>query len=292
MPNTRPAARAGQFYPASKKSLRGKIEESFTHQLGPGKVPELDSGERKIKGAIVPHAGYKFSGPVAAHVYGALAEDGYPDTFIILGPKHPDPFMTGPTPAAAITKETFEMPLGKVPVDQNLADRIIEGPVEVDSDMHASEHSIEVQLPFLQYFDPDISFVPICVSSQDIQTGEGIGRSLQKAIQDRDVVIIASTDLTHCGPRYNQLPPGGKNADEFAKEQDERAIDRINKLDPRGLSKVIEDYDITMCGPGGVEAMIFAIREEVEKGTLLKYATSQDVMPGQNAVGYGGIIFE
>lgn len=291
MADIRPPARAGQFYPASEKALKETIEKNFTHRLGFGSIPELNGGERKIKGAIVPHAGYEFSGPVATHVYGALAKDGYPETFIILGPKHPDPFRVGPTSPAAVSKETFEMPFGKVPVDRDLADDIIGGSIKLDPDMHSAEHSIEVQLPFLQYFKRDITFVPICVSSQDLKTAEEIGESIREATGNRDIVIIASTDFTHCGANYGQMPPAGKTAGEFAREQDERAIEKINKLDPEGLSKTIADHNITMCGPGGVEAMIFAIREKVENGTLLKYATSQDIMPGQNAVGYGGVIF-
>lgn len=292
MADMRPPSVAGKFYPASKRALKEKIEESFTHPLGPGKVPDLDGGERKIKGMIVPHAGYPFSGPVAAHAYGALAEDGYPETFIILGPKHQDPFRTGPIPDAAITKETFEMPFGKVPVNLELAENILGGPIEEDSDMHATEHSIEVQLPFLQYFDSEIDFVPICISSHKLKTAEKIGSSLKNATQDRDVVIIASTDFTHCGPMYNQIPSEGKNAGEFAREQDEMAIEKIEKLDPKGLSEVINKKNITMCGPGGVEAMLFTLKEAVSRGNLLKYATSQEIRPGQNAVGYAGMILK
>lgn len=291
MPDVRPPAVAGRFYPASKRDLREKIESSFIHKLGPGEVPELDGGEREIKGAVVPHAGYDFSGPVAAHVYGALARDGYPESFVILGPKHSDPFSPGSVPPAAVTRETFEMPFGDVPVDQGLVDEIVGGPIEVDSDMHASEHSIEVQLPFLQYFDTDIKFVPICVSSQNVEVAEEIGNSIRAAIQGRDVVVIASSDFTHCGPRYGQVPPEGMDAGEFAKEQDGKAIEKIKGLDPVTLSQIIEENQITICGPGGIEAAIFAIREEVEGGALLKYSTSQDIMKGRDAVGYAGIIF-
>lgn len=292
MTGVRPPARAGQFYPASERALKEKIEESFTHPLGPGEVPEMNSGERKIKGGVVPHAGYDFSGPVASHVFGALARDGYPDTFIIIGPKHSDPFRTRPTPAAAVTKETFQMPFGKVPVDQDLAEEIAKGPIKIDSDMHASEHSIEVQLPFLQYFNPEVTIVPICLSSQDFKTAKKIGRILQEAIQNKDVGILASTDFTHCGPRYNQPTPPGMNAGEFAKDQDKKAIDKISELDPEGLSKVIRTHNISMCGPGGVEATMLAIEKETKEAELLKYASSYEIMPGDNAVGYGGIIFK
>lgn len=292
MPNTRPPARAGQFYPASEKALRKKIKKCYTHPLGPGEIPELNSGGSKIKGAVVPHAGYDFSGPVAAHVYGAIAEGGFPDNFVILGPKHADPFGAGRVPDVGVTLESFEMPFGSVSVDEELADEIVGGLVEVSSDMHASEHSIEVQLPFLQFFDVEFGFVPVCISSQVLDISREIGKRLGKAVEGRDVTIIASTDFTHCGPRYGQVPPEGKSAGDFAEEQDEKAIDRINDLDAEGLSQVIDEYNISMCGYGGVMAMIFAIKEEVEKGKLLKYATSQDITSGRDAVGYGGIVFK
>lgn len=292
MPELRPPARAGQFYPASESSLKNKIEECFTSSLGPGEIPNLGSGRTRIRGAVVPHAGYDFSGPVAAHVYEKIAEGGYPDTFVIIGPKHSDPFSAGRVPDVAVTKENFSMPFGNVLVNQELADEIIGGPIEVSSDAHAPEHSIEVQLPFLQYFDKEFDFVPILISNQSLEIAKDIGETLKEATKEKDVVIIASTDFTHCGPNYGQLPPNGMTAGEYAKEQDQKAIDRIIELDASGLSRVVAENDITMCGPAGVEATILAIKKEARAGSILKYATSQDVGSGRNAVGYGGIIFE
>lgn len=292
MPEVRPPARAGQFYPASKRALKEKIEECFTSSIGPGSIPDLNSGGVEIKGGVVPHAGYEFSGPVAAHVYGSIAEGGFPDTFVILGPKHSDPFGGGRVPPVAVTKETFKMPFGDVPVNQDIVEEIIGGPIEVSSDAHASEHSIEVQLPFLQYFSEDIDFVPVLISSQNLNVAEKVGKSLKDALEGREATLIASTDFTHCGPNYGQLPPNGKSVGEFAKEQDQKAIDRILELDASGLSRVVDENNISMCGPAGVEAVIFAIKGEVQSGNLLKYATSQDVGSGRNAVGYGGIIFK
>ncbi len=292
MPEVRPPARAGQFYPASESSLKDKIEECFTSSLGPGEIPSLGSGSPRIRGAVVPHAGYEYSGPVAAHVYGAIAEEGYPDTFVIIGPKHPDPFSAGGVPDAAVTKETFSMPFGDVRVNQDIVDEITGGPIEVSSDAHASEHSIEVQIPFLQYFDTDFDFVPILISNQSLEVAKKLGEALRGATEGRDMIIIASTDFTHCGPNYGQLPPDGMTAGEYAKEQDQKAVDEIIELNASGLSRVVDENDISMCGPAGVEATIFAIEENVEGGSLLKYATSQDVVSGRNAVGYGGIIFK
>ncbi len=292
MPTPRPPAVAGRFYPASKKELAKKIEKSFEHEFGPGEIPKGKTGDSKVRGAVVPHAGYDFSGPIAAHVFGAIVKGGFPESFIILGPKHPDPFATGTTPDVGITKEDFETPFGIVSVDESLADEIVGGPVEVDSDMHASEHSIEVQLPFLQYFESDFKFVPICISEQEFEVAEKVGKSIRNAVKDRDVCIIASTDFSHVGSRYGQSPPRDLKAGEFAEKQDKKAIEKIENLDAEGLSKVVNEENISMCGPAGVQATILSLEEDVKEISLLKYATSQDFRSGNNAVGYGGIVFK
>lgn len=292
MPHTRPPAVAGRFYPASKKELKKKIEDSFKHQLGPGEIPEIETENDKVKGAVAPHAGYDFSGPIAAHVYGAIAKGGFPESFIILGPKHPDPFATSPTPDVGITKEDFELPFGIVSIDEELADEIAGDSFTIDSDLHASEHSIEVQLPFLQYFEKNFKIVPICISTQEIEVAKEVGESIRKAVKNRDVCVIASTDFSHTGPRYGRSPPNGLNAGEFAGKQDKKAIEKIESLDAEGLSKVVDEENISMCGPGGVEATILALKENVQKVDLLKYATSQDFTSDNNAVGYGGIVFK
>lgn len=291
MPEKRPPASAGQFYPASKKDLRKEIEGSFTHSLGPGAVPDRGSGEERILGGVVPHAGYRFSGPVAAHVYSALARNGLPENIIILGPKHPDPFRIGSAPEAAVTMETFKMPMGDVPVNEDLAEMFLDDSIEADPDVHASEHSIEVQLPFLQYFSDSFEIIPICISSQSFEIAEEIGDKIAALMGNEDVAVIASTDFTHCGSRYNQKPPEGVDAAEFAQDQDEKAIDRILDLDAKGLSSVVEENNITMCGPAGVEALILGLEDRVEGGNLLKYSTSAEVASGDSAVGYGGIVF-
>ncbi len=292
MPPTRPPAVAGRFYPASKKALEEKIEKSFKHELGPGKIPDQKSGNSKVKGAIVPHAGYDFSGPIAAHVYREIVKGGFPESFIIIGPKHPDPFATGTIPNVGVSMEDFELPFGIVSVDESLAEEIVGDSFEVDSDMHASEHSIEVQLPFLQYFESDFRFVPICISEQEFEVSRKVGESIREAVKNKNVCIIASTDFSHVGPRYGQSIPEGLEAGEFAEKQDKKAIEKIKSLDAEGLSEVVEEENISMCGPAGVEATILALEDDVEEVDLLKYATSQDFRSGKNAVGYGGIVFK
>lgn len=272
---------AGQFYAGTRSGLLKQIENCYTHRLGPGRVPKLKSdGRRLIKGGVVPHAGYEYSGPIAAHVFYALAEDGFPETFVVIGghPAHG---------GAAITTETFITPLGEVPVDEDLAKRM---DIEENSDVHAYEHAIEVQLPFLQHLKSDIKFVPVHVPSMNIKIAEVAGRKIAKAIKEKDVVILASTDFTHAGPNYDQLPPKDLRVDEFVKKQDELAIRAILELSPTKLFEEIKKNEIAMCGGGSVATMLFALEKIAKSAELLKYATSYEVWPASSAVGYGAIV--
>lgn len=274
---------AGSFYPENENALKKQIEECFLHKLGPGEIPTYKKGGKKIKGCVVPHAGYVYSGPVAAHVYSALANDGFPETFIIIGPNH-----TGYGNGVAVTTESFNTPLGDVCVDKDLAKELLDTIIDNDINAHMYEHSIEVQLPFLQYIKKDFSFVPVCMGMQDYKTAKEVGDIIKDVIKDRDVVVIASSDFTHCGSMYGQTPPMGKRVDEFAKEQDEKAIDAILKLESKQLIENIKKYNITMCGYGCVASMLFGV--EGKNAELLKYATSYEISPGDMAVGYGAII--
>ncbi len=183
---------AGKFYPKSAKLIREEIEKDFLSSIGPGTIPKLGtSGDRSIVGVVVPHAGYVYSGGVAAHAYGAIAEDGFPKTFVIIGPNH-----SGLGSPVATTTEDFETPLGIMKVDREITDKL--GKIIVDDPSpHRYEHSIEVQIPFIQYFSNDVKFVPISMAAQDYETAKEVGQELRQAIAGRDVVIIASSDLSH-----------------------------------------------------------------------------------------------
>ena len=283
----RAPAVAGQFYAGSESELREQIEGCYTHELGPGEVPEVRAGPRRLLGLVSPHAGYQYSGPVAAHGFSRLAADGRPESFVLIGPNHHG---VG-SGVSIMTSGSWSTPLGGLEIDRPLAEAIhkASGIIDTDEVAHAHEHSIEVQLPFLQHLFGEFRFVPICMMMQDEETSEEVGRAIADGVKGRDVVIIASTDFTHCGPMYGQVPPGGKRADVFAKEQDEKAIEEIVNLDPKGLLEKVRDHQITMCGYGCVAAMLFALEGRAGRGELLKYATSYDIAPGSNAVGYGSI---
>ncbi len=288
----RPAV-AGKFYAASDNELIKQLEYCYEHELGPQKKPHLNKNSkqnRNIKGIVVPHAGYSYSGPVAAHSYYRLAEDGFPDSFIILGPNH-----SGFGSVIALTTEDFQMPFGEVKVDQTLAKLLWKGIIDNDLNSHKMEHSIEVQLPFLQHISKNFQFVPISLALQDFKTATEVGNIIAEAIKDsaRDVVVIASSDFTHCGHMYGQLPASGMNAGAWAKSQDKKAINTILNLDAKGLIRNIRRFDITMCGYGPIIAMITAaVKLNAKKATLLKYASSYDIQPADSAVGYAAIVVE
>ncbi|MEA2055106.1 MAG: MEMO1 family protein [Candidatus Thermoplasmatota archaeon] len=281
----RPVA-AGSFYEGNAEMLSKQIEKCFLDGRGPGKLPEIRKRKGKIKGCIVPHAGYVFSGPIAAHVYTEIAEDGFPDSFIIVGPNH-----TGYGLGVALMAEgEWETPLGNVKIDENVARKICGGIVDEDEMAHLYEHSIEVQLPFLQFLNPDFSFVPLCMGIQDYNTAIEVGERLAGA---PDALLIASTDFSHVGTGYGQFSPAGIPVNEWASVQDKKAIDAIRSMDIRYFMETVENNNISMCGYGCVAAVMAAAKKlGARKARLLKYSTSYDVYPSDSCVGYGAIVIE
>ena len=277
---------AGGFYERSRDALVRQIKECYTHPLGPGRVPDVRRGERRLVGLVVPHAGYMYSGPVAAHSYAALAADGWPRSFVILGPNH-----HGQGAPLALTKHDWQTPLGSATVDVDLYAALSKPPLEEDILAHRDEHSIEVQLPFLQSLHDAVSFVPICMAFQEYEVAAEVGELVADAVKGRDVVLIASSDFTHVGSQYLQLPPRGMSAPEFAKEQDSKAIEMILALDAKRFAAKVAQAEISMCGYGPVAAMLTAAKRlGADRVKLLKYATSSDVSRDSHmAVGYGAI---
>lgn len=275
---------AGQFYLGTANRLRRQIEDSFLNERGPGWIPEVSYNPGDIKGCVVPHAGYQFSGPIAAHVYAALAEDGFPDGLVVVGPNH-----TGyGAHVALMTHGTWETPLGRVPVDEQRAEHLL-GIGTHDHIAHLHEHSIEVQLPFLQYLHEDISFVPVCLAQQDYDTARELGAALA---QLSDTVPIASSDFSHAGMGYGTTPPPGTPVKEWTEKQDQIALEAIQSLDAQHFLHTVEEHNVTMCGYGCVAAVMVAAKKSGATEThLLSYSTSCDVYPADSCVGYGALIF-
>lgn len=277
----RPAV-AGYFYESNPDSLKERIEWSFLHEIGPGKLPPALGSERRIRGLIVPHAGYVFSGPVAAHAFYHLAQDGIPSTIILFCPNH-----TGYGSAlSTMTRGSWETPLGQIPLDQEFAEELVNESQLIDDDplAHQQEHSCEVQLPFLQYIAPNEPFqiVPITMGLQDLETASEVGGDVARTAQklDRDVLLVASTDLTHYQPA------------DVAREGDSQVLAAIQEMDEQLLIKRIQEFQVTMCGYGPVISTLHGSRllgaQEVR---ILKYATSGDTGGDQSSVvGYASAI--
>jgi hypothetical protein len=261
---------AGSFYPRTKEGLVAEIERCFRHKVGPGSLPGKCKGTNKIRGLVSPHAGYVYSGPVAAHGFKALAEDRpRPDRIIIIGPNH-----HGVGSGVALGVDDFSMPMGLVRLDTSMAKALCREMIDRDLVAHRGEHSIEVQLPFLQYIYGDISFVPICMLIQDYEMAREVGRVIRETPEAKGALIVASTDLSHYVPRAE------------AAKLDSIAIKDIENGDARALAGHLEQYNISMCGYGPVMAALEALRA---KGRCLKYGTSGDIEPMPDVVGYASI---
>ena len=270
----RPAV-SGMFYAGTPEDLRQQIEWCYTHELGPGTVPRVnDKGQREIVALIVPHAGYVYSGPVAAHAYKELADDGIFDTAVILGPNH-----TGyGSPVSLWTEGAWNTPLGEVEIDREFAHKLLGGIIEADETAHIYEHSIEVQLPWLQYLYGEVKIVSIAMMAQDLETAREVGKAISKVSDN--VIIIATTDFTHYEPQS------------VATEKDQSMIEAIVGLDEEELYRRRESLNCTMCGYGPVASAIVAAKEMgARRAALLKYATSGDTTGDfSKVVGYGSLV--
>jgi AmmeMemoRadiSam system protein B len=280
---------AGQFYPADKEDLLGEIERSFTHKFGPGVLPGKRT-RKKIFGAIAPHAGYFFSGAGAASVYKTIGESDFPETYIILGVNHSGPL-------TCLSDEDWETPLGIVKCDSDLVKRIASKGIPINNKAHHFEHSIEVQLPFLQFVSKDkiekLKIVPIMIADERF---EKWGEMIKSAVQEcnRKVVVICSSDFTHYGDNYDYVP-FRKDVKQNMNKLDLDAVNFVMKPDPRSFLDYTERTGATICGRHGICTLLWLMKNPIaeKKGILLKYYTSGDVINDySNAVGYAAIVFK
>jgi MEMO1 family protein len=277
----RSPAVAGSWYAGTPNRLRDQIEQLFLHRLGPKSLPSVNKdGPRNLVGLVVPHAGYMASGPVAAHAYHRLAEDGKPNVVVIFGPNH-----TGRGSALSIMNEgVWRTPLGDVKIDAETANQIVgaSGIIDVDDRAHAYEHSIELQLPFLQYlYGSGFRFVPVCFGMQDLVSSREVGEAVAEALKGKNGLVIASSDLTHYEPQ------------ERAEKKDMLAVDAALAMDEEEYYRVVESYGISTCGYGPTMAVIVASKAlGAKRSELLCYKTSGDVLGDRSAVvGYTSITF-
>jgi len=263
----RKPAQAGRFYMKDPEALREQV----------GKYIRRDVEKEDVLGIVAPHAGYFYSGKVAGAVYSSI---NLPDTIIIIGPNH-----TGIGAEIAIMAEgAWEMPNGRVEIDSSLAKELLSKAGDLareDEEAHLHEHSLEVQLPFIQYFKTDFAIIPICMRDYRVSTCKKLGRAIAKVVESKaPCLIVASSDMTHYESQKD------------AERKDKLAIDKILKLDPEGLLKTVIEKDISMCGPGPTATMIFACKELGAKTSeLVLYNTSAEASGDYSAVvGYAGVI--
>ena len=288
----RKAAVAGQFYGGTRDQCLSEVKECLLEGKIEVALPE------KIAAAIVPHAGWVFSGALAAMAFSAIKQAGGDvDSFVIFGAVHQ---RMGRQPAV-YDRGCWSTPLGEIAIDEDLAARIVAtGCAEANTDAHRDEHSIEVQVPFIQFLFPEAKIVPVMVppATSAAKLGEEVGKIIADMPEKR-IVCIASTDLTHYGPRYGFYPSGtGGAALKWAKEvNDAEFIDLAVALE---AEKMVENAleKTNACGPGAVAAAVSAARTlGKDKGVLLAHTDSNEIMErkfgrsSEESVGYAGIVF-
>ena len=262
---------AGRFYPRHPEDLRTEVRGFLSQSSSVMEAPV------RALGCIAPHAGYMYSGHVAGSVFARVE---IPRRCIVLCPNH-----TGVGHALAMVSEgAWETPLGEVPIDGELAAALKQRfPVlQEDSAAHRAEHAAEVELPFLQTLQRELTFVPIALGTGQFEILEQLGTALADVIaaQKGPILIVASSDMNHY------------ESDVITRAKDHRALERILTLDPRGLHEVVTHQDISMCGYGPAVAMLTAARRLGAKSAeLVKYATSGDVSGDREmVVGYAGVV--
>ena len=265
----RPPAVAGTFYPSDPRELARQIDE---FAAGPSPAAKIAA-----RGCIVPHAGYMYSGRVAGEVFASIE---IPPRCILLGPRH---YPYGQA-MAILTEGSFATPLGEAPIDAVLARALAyEDPrLREDALAHEREHSIEVEVPFLQHLAGDVRLVPVVLATDRFPVIEELGRAVARVVasQTEPVLVIASSDLNHY------------ESEAVTRAKDERAIARILELDASGLYETVRREQISMCGYAATAAMLVAMRElGATEARLLRHATSADVSGDrERVVGYAGII--
>ena len=286
MPIRKPTV-AGMFYPAQEAACRRQAQECL--QGAP-----TAALQRPIVGGMVPHAGWAFSGPTAGRVFAALAAQGSPETLVLFGAVH----SWGVGEASLYGAGSWRTPLGELAIDEELAQEVLRaagGLVVNRPEAHTAEHSIEVQLPFIQVLFPQARILPIAMPP--LPDAQEIGREVARAARTlgRHAPGIGSSDLTHYGPRYGHAPAGvGERALEWTRHNDERLLDLVVQM---RASEIVAEAGshLNACGAGAVAAAIaYAAERGALEGVLLQHITSHEVMPmgrPTDMVGYGAVVF-
>ncbi len=270
----RQPAVAGMFYSADESCLKEQLKRAFqnSNSLGPGRM--FVESKEKVLGIIAPHAGYEYSGFTAAHAFASLGKNS-PKTFIIIGPNH-----TGQGTAVSVwNRGSWGTPLGVCKIAEDVADNIISAGTiaKADESAHSLEHSIEVQVPFLQFlFGSDIRIVPVCMGDQSQNAAEDVARAVLSL--GREVIIIASSDFTHFESRAS------------AERKDAEAIKAIESLDVKRFYQTLEENDISVCGFGPIAVLMIVAKARKAKLKKIAHSTSGDITgETKNVVGYSAM---
>jgi len=261
---------AGRFYPSNPKELTALVREYSR--------PDPQHPPAMVKACLVPHAGYMYSGHVAG---AALARVMLPEKIIVLGVRH---YPRG-EPAALLSSGAWRTPLGDAPIDEPIAAELGRACplLREDSVAHSGEHSLEVQLPFLQVLAPGFSFVPVALGTLQFESLVSVGNAVARVLENSkdNVLLLTSSDLNH----YED--------EKTTRVKDQKAIDRLLAFDPRGLYNTCRNEEISMCGLGPAVAMLTALNAlGAKKSVLVKHATSGEVSGDYDqVVGYAGMIF-
>lgn len=261
---------AGRFYPSDPAELTALIRKLTT--------AEKNQAPHRAKACLVPHAGYLYSGHVAGAVFARLA---LPRKILILGVRH----APRGERAAILSHGAWRTPLGDAVIDEALADALRAACPQLREDAvaHSAEHSLEVQVPFLQVLQPEFTFVPLALGTVQFDELVAIGAGIARVLSDvhEEVLLLTTSDLNH----YEN--------DATTRRKDRKAVERLLGLDARGLYDTCRDESISMCGLGPAVVMLTALRALGETNAeLVRYATSGDVSGDFDAVvGYAGILF-
>ena len=261
---------AGRFYESEGEVLHRQIAKCFQHPHGPGPVG-VNGTKRDIVAMLAPHAGYMASGPAQAHAYHAIATDGLPELYVIIGPGH-----TGRGAPVAVSDEDFWTPLGVCETDMEVVSKL-KGIVKVDRSAHLHEHSVEVQIPFIQFIDPAPKMVAVVMNVQDPESAAETARSLRQACEGKDTLFIASSDLSHYVPKAR------------ANREDKQVLEKALDLDVAGIYETIRSLGVSACGFGPIATAIMA--SQPTRSQLLKYMDSGDTIGMGDVVGYAAMSF-
>ena len=276
---------AGQFYESDFAKLSKQLESLF--EQGPGSTP-LEKRTKSIRAAIIPHSPFNLSGKCAAWAYKEIGEAPSPFTYVILGSLH-----NNPSDKVLVSLEDFSTPFGVIKTDKSLANKLLDPSIGVDEPSHNEEHSIETQLPFLQFINKKnldtIRILPILTSTLNITT---IKKIAQKLAENRDMIYIVSSDLIHYGPLY-KFTPFRYNQEKEMENLTNNILDKIINLQTEEFLKLVTNSKATICGASSIAILMEILKiKNITKGKLLDHYDSSKISKNkENYIDFASIIY-